>query len=85
MKPKERDMQEKVLGAHREAIRITREPSVTARTVWRCMPGLKRRSHVTRILNSLVDKGLLATSGHQDQRGEFVVTYGMPGRIGSTA
>ncbi|QHC35388.1 hypothetical protein [Komagataeibacter xylinus] len=85
MKSKERGMQEKVLGAHREAIRITREPSVTAHTVWRCMPGLKRRSHVTRILNSLVDKGLLAISGHQGQRGKFVVTYGMPDRIGGMA
>ncbi|MFT9385562.1 MAG: hypothetical protein ABF577_01125 [Acetobacter sp.] len=71
-------MREKVLAAHREAIRITHDAAVPATTVWRFMPGLKRRSHVTRVLNSLVQHGMLSRSGYSDRRGRFVVTYGMP-------
>lgn len=72
-------MRQKVLAAHRDAIRYTHVPAVPATVVRRFMPGLKRQSHVTRILNDLVRGGLLSSSGHQDQ-GQFVTTYGLPDR-----
>ena len=77
MKAVHTGMHQKVLHAHRDAIRYTHADAVPATIVRRFMPGLKRQSHVTRILNDLVRGGLLSSSGYQD-RGQFVTTYGLP-------
>lgn len=69
---------EQVQAVHRDAVRATRSAAVPATTVRHFMPGLKRQSHVTRILNSLARSGALARAGYQE-RGRFVVTYGLPG------
>ncbi|MFT9374757.1 hypothetical protein [Komagataeibacter saccharivorans] len=77
-------MRQKVLDAHRDAIRYTRWPAVPATTVRRFMPCLIRQSHVTRILNDLTRSGMLAKSGY-DSWGGFVTTYGMPAESGAKA
>ncbi|GAN95464.1 hypothetical protein Geu3261_0025_020 [Komagataeibacter europaeus NBRC 3261] len=82
MKTVQTGMRQKVLDAHRDAIRYTHAPAVPATTVRRFMPGLKRQSHVTRILNDLVRSGMLAKSGYQE-RGRFITTYCMLGKSGA--
>ncbi|GCE89436.1 hypothetical protein MSKU15_1037 [Komagataeibacter diospyri] len=82
MKPAHIGMRQKVLDAHRDAIRYTHAPAVPATTVRRFMPGLKRQSHITRILNDLVRSGMLSRSGYDD-RGQFVTTYSMPRQMGA--
>ncbi|MBE7731423.1 hypothetical protein [Komagataeibacter sp. FXV3] len=77
MKSSQPTMKDKVLGAHRDAVRYTGASAIPATTVRRFMPGLKRQSHVTRILNGLVRSGMLAKSGYDDG-GRFVTTYGLP-------
>lgn len=77
-------MRQQVLAAHRDAVPATRSAAVPATTVRRFMPGLKRQSHVTRILNSLAQSGALARARYQD-RGRFVVTYGLPGGPGAAS
>lgn len=77
-------MRQKVLSAHRDAIALTHAPAVTAETVRRFMPGLKRQSQITRILNSLAGNGALSKGGYQE-RGRFVTTYGIPAKAGVRA
>ncbi|WP_010514052.1 hypothetical protein [Komagataeibacter oboediens] len=72
MKSSQPTMKDKVLGAHRDAVRYTGACAIPATTVRRFMPGLKRQSHVTRMLNILVSEGKLVLSTSQGQCGYAV-------------
>ncbi|WP_282758373.1 hypothetical protein [Komagataeibacter saccharivorans] len=74
-------MKDKVLGAHRDAVRYTGANAIPATTVRRFMPGLKRQSHVTRMLNILVREGKLAISAGQGQHGYIVPSGAARGQV----
>ncbi|QBL93107.1 MULTISPECIES: hypothetical protein [Komagataeibacter] len=81
MNSRQLTMKDKVLGAHRDAVRYTGAGVIPATTVRRFMPGLKRQSHVTRMLNILVSEGRLAISASQGQLGYTMPSSATRGQV----